>query len=395
MKNNIIKEYFFISFFNLDLTRGLWMIYLAMRGFSLIELGIMESTFHITSFLMEIPTGAVADLWSRKASRILGRCFYLVSLLILFLSTSFAVQLFGFVLCAIGYNLESGAGEALLYDSLAPETREQKYMKIVGIKEFLIQASSIIALLTGGFLATRGYDLVFSLSVSVVILSLLTAFTFREPVIVGSNEKKRDLHWLKQLKIQTIESFRVITKRREVAFYIIFSELIFSFTVSLFFYLQNYWKSNGLTEFHIGAIFAGASLLSGLTSLFAQKIEKKAGGEQNLVFGLPLLLIIALWGVALSPWKFPFYILIGFMEGLLCVVISHYINRLIPPEYRATVLSFQSMVFSFFMIGFFPVIGWLGERSSLNKAFFLMALFGSLIGVIYYLYRYRAKGTKS
>jgi len=395
MKNNIIKEYFFISFFNLDLTRGLWMIYLAMRGFSLIELGIMESTFHITSFLMEIPTGAVADLWSRKASRILGRCFYLASLLILFLSTSFTVQLLGFVLCAIGYNLESGAGEALLYDSLPVETREHKYMKIVGIKEFLIQASSIIALLTGGFLATQGYDLVFALSVSVVILSILTAFTFREPVIVGSKEKEQNLHWLKQLKLQTIESFKVITKKREIAFYIIFSELIFSFTVSLFFYLQNYWKNNGLTEFHIGIIFAGASLLSGLTSLFAQKIEKKAGGEQALLLGLPMILIFALWGVALSPWKFPFYLFIGFMEGLLYVVISHYINRLIPPEYRATVLSFQSMVFSFFMIGFFPIIGWLGERFSLNTAFFLMAIFGSTIGAIYYCYRFRTIAKES
>lgn len=371
------------------------MIYLAMRGFSLIELGMLESSFHITSFLMEIPTGAVADLWSRKASRILGRVFYLSSLFILFLATGFAFQLLGFVLCAIGYNLESGAGEALLYDSLDMKTRESRYMKILGIKEFIIQASSILALLVGGFLATRGYDLVFALSITVVILSLLTAFSFREPIVHQEIKSIEGLHWIKKLKKQTLESLKVVKSRRQIAFYLIFSELIFSFTVSLFFYLQNYWKNIGFSEFHIGAVFAGASLLSGLTSLFAQKIEQKMGGERKLILILPLFLLMSLWGIALSPWKFPFYLVIGFMEGLLLVAISHYINRLIPQEYRATVLSFQSMIFSFFMIALFPLIGWLGETFSLNTAFLIMAITGSLISVFYYSFRIMTKEKNS
>lgn len=388
-ERNIIKEYIFTSFFNLDLTRGLWMIYLAMRGFSLIQLGILESAFHITSFLMEIPTGAVADLWSRKASRILGRIFYLASLLILFLSRSFSVQLTGFILCAIGYNLESGAGEALLYDSLSSETKDKLYMKIAGKKEFVLQASSIMALLVGGYLATRGYDLVFALSVFVVLMSLITAFTFREPELEKKSARK--MSPFRQFRDQTINSLLVIRERKQIAFYIIFSELIFTFTVSLFFYLQNYWKGIGYTEFQIGIVFAVSALFSGLTSLGAHKIEKKLGGEQGIVVFVPLFLIIALWGVALSPWKFPFYIMIGLMEGLLFVAISDYINRLIPAENRATVLSFQSMVFSFFMIVLFPVIGWMGDSFGLEKAFLAVTLAASLISLLYYIYRWLVK----
>ncbi|MBN2656883.1 MAG: MFS transporter [Spirochaetales bacterium] len=168
--------------------------------------------------------------------------------------------------------------------------------------------------------------------------------------------------------------------------------MLFSFTISLFFYLQNFWKNNGYTEFQIGMIFAGASLLSGITSLFAQKIEKMIGGEKGLILTLPLLLILSLWGIALSPLKFPFYLIIGFSEGLLLVAISHYINRLIPSENRATVLSFQSMVFSFFMISLFPLIGWLGETFSLDTAFLVIAGTGTLIGLSYYSYRFMIAG---
>ncbi len=123
--------------------QGLWIIYLASRGFSLIHLGILESTFHITSFLMEIPTGAVADIWGRKTSRILGLFFYLISLMLLFLSTNYVFQLVGFVICAIGYNLESGAGEALLYDSFDMKAKETKYMSIAGKKNLYFSARAL------------------------------------------------------------------------------------------------------------------------------------------------------------------------------------------------------------------------------------------------------------
>lgn len=383
LKGNIPKEYIFTIFFNLDLTRGLWMIYLASRGFSLIHLGILESIFHTTSFLMEIPTGAVADIWGRKTSRIIGRVFYLISLMLLFLSTNFLFQLIGFIICSIGYNLESGAGEALLYDSLDTETKETQYMSIAGKKEFVLQCSCIVSLIIGGYIATRSYNYVFGLSIFVVIMSILTALTFVEPNISKSYQKSMNI--LVMIKEQTLNSFKVILEKKQIAFFIIFSELIFSFTVSLFFYLQNFWVGIGFTEFHIGIIFAIASLLTGLTGLFTHKIEKWIGGPKGIVLIVPLFVILALWGIAFTEYKHIFYMFIGLMEGLLYVAISDYINKQIPPEYRATVLSFQSMVFSFFMIMLFPIIGWIGDNYGLNFAFVLISITASIIAMIYFL----------
>ena len=77
LMNNIRIKLYIYTFYNLNLTRGIWMIYLAYRGFSLLELGIFEGVFHLTSFLMEVPTGVVADLWGRRISRLYGRLFFL------------------------------------------------------------------------------------------------------------------------------------------------------------------------------------------------------------------------------------------------------------------------------------------------------------------------------
>ncbi|NQT58194.1 MAG: MFS transporter [Bacteroidetes bacterium] len=389
---NIVVNYFFTLFCNLDLTRGLWMIYLASRGFTLLQLGVLEGVFHITSFLMEVPTGAVADLWGRKISRLVGRVFFLASLILMFYARNFSFQLLGFIVCAVGYNLESGAGEALIYDSLLLDGRKDDYMRVTGRKELVYQSAAVAAYLVGGYLAVRSYPLVFHISMGIALASLVSGFFFIEPQIektAVTSDKEGGTQGLSfgkkirtSMKNQTVESLKVIRRRPRIAFLIIFSELIFTIMVSLFFYLQNFWKSEGKDEFYIGVVFAVGSLVSGLISLRAPAIEKKIG-EHGVLISMPLLLLVCLWGIALTPWQAPFYVMMGIIEGILIVAISDYINRLIPSQNRATILSFQSMTFSLFMIILFPVIGWVGDTLSLKTAFLWMAVFVSILSALY------------
>ena len=65
------------------------MLYLAAKGLSLFQIGLMETVFHVTSFLMEVPTGVVADLYGRKVSRALGRAADVVSTALILLSHNF------------------------------------------------------------------------------------------------------------------------------------------------------------------------------------------------------------------------------------------------------------------------------------------------------------------
>ena len=87
LKGNIKKNYLYTSLQNFNLTSGVWMLYLAFKGLSLFEIGIMEAIFHITSFTMEVPTGIVADLLGRRTSRILGRLMAVISTIMMILST--------------------------------------------------------------------------------------------------------------------------------------------------------------------------------------------------------------------------------------------------------------------------------------------------------------------
>lgn len=378
LKKNINKNYIFVLLQNIDLTRGIWMIYLASKGMSLTQLGLLETIFHITSFAMEVPTGAVADIFGRKVSRILGRIFSLISVILLLAANSFLWFAISFVFTALSYNLESGAGDALIYDSLKEIGEEHSYMKISGRKEFFYQIASVISFFVGGYLATKSYSIAFVLTIIIASINILQSFTFREPSIGRIEVKENNKNvFVNQLKA----SVKVVVDKPKIAFLIVFTEIVMAFCTCIFFYLQNYLKGGGYSEAVIGIIYAVSSLGSAIISTQVHRIEKKIK-EQGLLLLIPFATVACIWGVALSSFHYVFFILLMLTEGILYVSISDYINKMIPSENRATILSFSSMVFSFFMITLFPLIGVIGDRYSLSIAFKVLGALGSVFVLI-------------
>jgi len=386
---NIGLNYLYSLLLNFGLVRGVWMIYLASRGFSLLQLGILEATFHIVSFFMEVPTGSIADLWGRKASRISGRLVSMTSLALMFWAQSFTLQLVGFAISALGYNLESGAGDALVYDSLLAVGKQDTYMRVLGKQEIITQGASVMAFLLGGWLAVHSYAFAFGISMAVSLAAALISLGFTEPPIEHKKEIRQDRGLVKNLmlsmKNQMVDSVASMVERPRIGFLLLFSELLFAFMICLFFYLQNFWTQQGFSEGQIGVVFAFHSIISGFTSFRAIHIERRLG-QKGVLVGMPLLLLSCLWGVALSPWPMVFYVLTGCIEGILIVTIGDYLNRLIPSAQRATILSFQSMAYSMFMILLFPLVGWIGDRYPLHMAFLVMSVLGTLLCIPYLVF---------
>src|SRR6056297_2079858 len=111
-RRNVPINYLFSFIATFDIIQGLWMIYLKIQGLSLWEIGIAEGFFHLTSFLMEAPTGMVADLWGHKASRLAGRVSLIIAMVLLWRADGLATAMAAFFFMALSYNLESGSGEA-------------------------------------------------------------------------------------------------------------------------------------------------------------------------------------------------------------------------------------------------------------------------------------------
>jgi len=378
LEHNIMKNYIYTFLESFNITSGVWMLYLAYKGLSLFEIGLMEAIFHITSFTMEIPTGIIADLLGRKTSRVLGRLVAILSTILMIFSSSTLGFAISFIFSALSYNLETGAGDALVFDSMKEIGEEGKYMKVKGKVEVMFQIANAMALPLGGYIAMLDYGNVYKLAMIVGVVTFLQSLSFVEPTVGKVAPRENPLAtFVHQLK----DSFSVIRQSKQLSFLIIMSESFAVFATTTFFYIQNFLLMNGRSQFRIGLVLAIGALLSALAASQAHRLEKKFGYKKTLSFVL-IAGVFFLWLMVTGTYSELGIIGLSAIEAVEYVVMSDYINRLIPSERRATILSMQSMVFSFFMIIIFPIVGLVGDLFNLQISFMMIAALSTLVSFI-------------
>ena len=85
------------------------------------ELLLVGTVLEGSAFVLEVPTGVIADLFSRRLSIVLGCLFLGVAMLLVGAFPSFAVIAAAQVVSALGYTCLSGAQEAWLADELGEQ----------------------------------------------------------------------------------------------------------------------------------------------------------------------------------------------------------------------------------------------------------------------------------
>ena len=115
-----LHVYYGIEFFE-DIARHAAFTVLAVYlvrdvGLNPLELVLIGTIGEISYFLLEVPTGAIADTYSRRASVILGLFVSGISAIVMAMTHEYPVLLVGSVLWGLGGALMSGAYEAWITD---------------------------------------------------------------------------------------------------------------------------------------------------------------------------------------------------------------------------------------------------------------------------------------
>src|SRR3989338_8579440 len=117
---------------------------------TLTQIGIVFAMMSIISFFLEIPTGAFADIYGRKASTLVGYFFSGISILLLFFFKSFIGILFFTCTWSIAGTFISGAKESWIIDNIKKKNKGSL------IKSFFLKDQFIVglALVLSGVLGT-------------------------------------------------------------------------------------------------------------------------------------------------------------------------------------------------------------------------------------------------
>jgi len=352
-QKNIRVNYAFTFIKNFAVTQGIWMLFLAARGMSLLQIGLLEGIFHVTSLLMETPTGVVADLWGRKTSRLIGCALSVVSAALMLFADGFGMFAASFIVSALSYNFESGAGDAFVYDSLLIDGREGNYMKIAGRNEVVFQAAGIAALAIGGWLGNTQYEFAYYAAMGLGVASLLVGTLMKEPRLDG--HAPRAGIWA-ALKAQYVDSFAALRGSKRLA-YLLLIIPVFSASVTLsFYYMQLAWEGAQSSTLTIGLYLAISAAASAAGAALAHRIERWLG-ERVILAVLPVATALMIAALRIPVAGLVAFCLLNAFEAVLFVATRTYIHRIVPSAQRATILSLESTLFSLVMIAIFPLFG--------------------------------------
>ncbi len=172
-KKTLAAFYFNCGFREIIPIYPLYAIMFGEHGISPFELSVLFAAWAATGLVLEIPSGALADRFSRKWLIVLSGFFKSAAFLSWFLWQEFSGYLGGFVLWAIGSSIRSGAWEALLFDLMKLWGETQRFPATFGKIRAMATAGVAAGEVSGGFLIVSGYDLVLLVSMTIPLIATI------------------------------------------------------------------------------------------------------------------------------------------------------------------------------------------------------------------------------
>lgn len=361
---NIKLDYISTFITNLNMQSCIWVLYLTYCNMTLLQIGLLEGIYHITSMICEIPSGAWADLVGRKRSMLISRVCITISCIIMLFSRNFWGFALSFVIQALGNAFTSGSEEALVYDSLKCIDKEDDFIKVNGRLNMLIEVSQAIATVVGGVLAEYSYVWCYVACVVIALLSLVPVVFMTEPPIL--EERTEQLTGMALVKNHFKVSYQVLNNDVRIMKIVVFYSLIFASYALLFFYSQQYFYDCGYNKIQISIVFLFAGIISCLGALASDYLYQKLDDKIAFLSAVIIALTMVCYGFNIPILAIVVFIISNFFNAVLYPVESECLNRLIPSEQRATLISINSMFFSIMMIAMFPIAGMLADVWNLS-----------------------------
>jgi MFS family permease len=329
---------------------------------SFVQIFALQTWFMLVCFLMEVPTGAVADRFGRKVSVACGG-FLLAAASVLYGTFShLAVFVVAESLFAVAITLISGADEALAYDSLLAQGREAQASRVMARLEAAKLGGILVGALLGAVVASRfGVRWPMLLQAVPMALSGLFALTLTEPPR-GKQEGAEEGGYLR-LVSGGLHHFRSAPELRALAIDQVACATVAWLVIWLY---QLQLARVGVPLAAFGVVHAAMGL--GQIALLSRiaRVERAVGGKARLTQLTALVPALAMLGLAAATGVATSIVLIvaAATAGLgRPPLFSGPVNRLIPSERRATVLSAVSAARTLAVAMVYPVVGAMLDRS--------------------------------
>ncbi len=331
-------------FYSIGFIKGLY-VHLPLMTVFLLDGGVSASMivlaglfYSLGQFLLEIPTGYLADRYGQKLSMILGFVLEGIGLFLIALMPTTLGLILSYLLGGIAAAFLSGSEEALCYEN----TQEHNQSHIVVYGKFL--SMNTLAMMLAGVLGGVAFSLfglaaapfLFTVTGSALIFAAGLTFFLKE---AGPSRiaRAKGIGYLTTVK----EGFRYIKTEALLRTIVIVSMFILSGEWVLYNVYQPVFERAEVPLIWYGVALSLGMMVNAIVTANVHRLERRLKLEELLV-GISGLIALGYLLFALVPHPavavFSVVLILGLADGYR-PVLSDYLNERIPQDKRVTILS--------------------------------------------------------
>ncbi|MQA00278.1 MAG: MFS transporter [Dehalococcoidia bacterium] len=362
---------------------AIWVVYLLEeRGLTIGQVFLFEASFSAVVIAAEIPTGVIADRFSRRLSLLLGTGATILAMFAFGLSTGPLLLLFAYLLFGLGEAFVSGADAAMLFDSLKRLGRDAEFPGHIGRYNALLTAA--IALFTvAGAAMVQWTPLAAPILLSGLLSMPALFFAWRMSEPPPSEERAPFLETGR-------DALRFVASTPAIWSVVLLVAFATVAVATMAVAQQPVVLDYGVPLWTLG-LFVGAQMALAAVGSWVAAPLGRVLGLRHVLWSMPLVSALALLaGASGVPWLFPLFILPAFGWNVLYVHVTDYVSRRAPERVRATAVSVGSMVASVTSVVAGLGLAWLADRAGLGAALTAAAFVLCVLTAFAYLVWWRA-----
>ena len=352
-------------------------LFMTSIGFDAAGVGVMAAVYAVVVPIFEVPSGVLADRWSRRGVLIVACVAAVVSVTIGGSSQNVATYLVAAFFLGIFFAMQSGTFESVVYDTLLEETGSSiGFERIIGRVRLVESIALVASALAGGIIAELvSLRVAYFLTIPPLVAAALALYLFREPRLHKAEESE-------PLRRQVATTYRTLLQRGPM-------RAVIALTVAGALLMQGMLEFGPLwlvalaaPAYLYGPHWAGLTAALGVGGLL---------GSRPWITGRTAAVILAAVAVGccvVLAWSTTAALVIGSQVLLTAVVVAvsipvmRLVHDAVPSTVRAGVASGVGTLTWLAFVPFALVIGFVSDRMGVDNAAWVFVAVAAVAGLL-------------
>ena len=382
---------------NLDFSEPFLILFYLSLGLNFLQIGILVAFLNICINILEIPSGAIADIYGRKNSMIVSLASYIISFIIFAVSNSYPPLFVALFFYAIGESFRSGTHKAMIFDWLRLNDRLSEKTKVYGFTRSWSKYGSAVAVIISAIIVifTDGYRWIFVFSIIPDVFGIWNIAAYPKYLNKRLIDKV-DFTFIFKHAFSSIKSSFMNFNLRRLIIQSTGFEGVFEVTKD---YLQPILKAQALvlavyftmpekdsTAIIVGMIYFILHMISASASkkahIFAEKFKSEQTAISAMIFLGFILIFLSSFGIYIKLYLIAilsyiaFYIIQNLWRPILVAQYDNYAEN----SEQATILSIESQTKTVGITIFAPIAGYLADNYGIESSLLMLSFIILVVG---------------